>query len=136
MSGVPTPEINATLNSLHIIIKMRARLIAATALTTAIRAAAALVTLEFHGTLHASLITPMFYEHCPFCSKLPSWQVWAAQGARPGQDIRAVGSDIREGQTVLGRGERVGPAEVGLLATIGAARIQARAPHHCKEEFS
>lgn len=45
-----------------------------------------------------------------------------------------MGSDIREGQTVLGRGERVGPAEVGLLATIGAARVQARAPAAAKKQ--
>lgn len=46
------------------------------------------------------------------------------QAARPGQDIRAVGSDIRAGETVLAAGERVGPAEIGLLATVGAATVQ------------
>ena len=46
------------------------------------------------------------------------------QAARPGQDIRAVGSDIRAGETVLAAGERIGPAEIGLLATVGAANVQ------------
>lgn len=46
------------------------------------------------------------------------------QAARPGQDIRAVGSDIRAGETVLAAGERIGPAEIGLLATVGAAIVQ------------
>ena len=37
-----------------------------------------------------------------------------------------MGSDIRAGQTVLAAGERIGPAEVGLLATVGAAEVQVR----------
>uniref|UniRef100_A0A8C4Q310 Uncharacterized protein n=1 Tax=Eptatretus burgeri TaxID=7764 RepID=A0A8C4Q310_EPTBU len=40
--------------------------------------------------------------------------------ARPGQDIRCVGQDIRRGECVLSRGSQLGPAEVGLLATLGA----------------
>ena len=49
------------------------------------------------------------------------------QAARPGEDIRAVGSDIRAGETVLAAGERIGPAEIGLLATVGATAVQV--PH-------
>lgn len=47
-----------------------------------------------------------------------------SQEARPEQDIRAVGSDIREGQTVLAEGDRIGPAEIGLLATVGAVHVE------------
>lgn len=43
----------------------------------------------------------------------------------PGQEIRQVGSDVAAGEMVLGRGERLGPAEVGLLATVGAQFVDA-----------
>ena len=43
-----------------------------------------------------------------------------------GEDVRAVGSDIRRDQLVLERGELVGAAEVGILATVGAAEVQVR----------
>ncbi|KAK9788847.1 hypothetical protein WJX73_005383 [Symbiochloris irregularis] len=52
----------------------------------------------------------------------------AARG--PGQDVRAVGSDIQEGQVVLKKGTRLNAAEIGLLATVGASRVQVHvAPH-------
>ncbi|GFN82326.1 gephyrin [Plakobranchus ocellatus] len=41
-----------------------------------------------------------------------------------GQDIRAVGSDISLGQEVLRPGQRLGPAEMGLLATVGVTSVQ------------
>lgn len=40
-----------------------------------------------------------------------------------GSGIRPVGSDIEAGQLVLERGTLLGPAEIGLLATIGAMRV-------------
>jgi gephyrin len=43
--------------------------------------------------------------------------------AKVGQDIRAIGSDIQPNEEVLAAGERVGVAEVGLLATVGAATL-------------
>jgi len=36
------------------------------------------------------------------------------------QNIREIASDIAPGELVLGKGERIGPAEIGLLATVGA----------------
>lgn len=42
---------------------------------------------------------------------------------RPGEDIRPVGSDVAAGQVVLQAGERLGVAEIGLLATVGAAQV-------------
>ncbi|KAK9840649.1 hypothetical protein WJX81_006905 [Elliptochloris bilobata] len=48
--------------------------------------------------------------------------VKAAKG--PGDDVRAVGSDIKAGEVVLQRGDRLGAAEIGLLATVGAAKLQ------------
>ena len=44
--------------------------------------------------------------------------------AKAGQDVRAVGSDIQAGQLVLPAGTLLGPAEIGILATVGAAELQ------------
>ncbi|XP_055879906.1 gephyrin-like isoform X4 [Biomphalaria glabrata] len=41
-----------------------------------------------------------------------------------GQDIRPVGSDIEKGQEVLSVGQRLGPSELGLLATVGVTTVQ------------
>ena len=46
----------------------------------------------------------------------------AAKG--PGDDVRAVGSDIQAGQVVLHKGTRLGAAEIGILATVGASEVQ------------
>ncbi|MHB8241964.1 MAG: molybdopterin molybdotransferase MoeA, partial [Solirubrobacteraceae bacterium] len=40
-----------------------------------------------------------------------------------GQDIRRAGEDIRAGRPVLGRGRPLGPAEVGVLASLGRATV-------------
>uniref|UniRef100_UPI00358E4A1A gephyrin n=1 Tax=Myxine glutinosa TaxID=7769 RepID=UPI00358E4A1A len=43
--------------------------------------------------------------------------------ARPGQDIRCIGHDIKRGECVLAKGTHMGPSEVGLLATLGAIDV-------------
>ena len=45
-------------------------------------------------------------------------------GERPGQNVRAAGEDIAAGAVLLPRGRRLGPAELGLLASIGAAEVE------------
>ena len=46
-----------------------------------------------------------------------------------GSEVRAVGSDIPLGATILHAHERIGPAEVGLLATVGCVHVDVhRAP--------
>ncbi|CAI5474258.1 unnamed protein product [Closterium sp. Yama58-4] len=50
-------------------------------------------------------------------------RVTIVKGATVGQDIRPVGSDLAAGTVVLQAGEQLGPAELGLLATVGAARV-------------
>jgi molybdopterin molybdotransferase len=40
----------------------------------------------------------------------------------PGDAIHTVGQDIGRGQLVLARGARIGPADIGLLATVGRTR--------------
>lgn len=50
-----------------------------------------------------------------------------AQAAKgPGDDVRAVGSDIKAGEVVLPKGSVIGAAEVGLLATVGASKLKVR----------
>ena len=44
--------------------------------------------------------------------------------SKAGEDIRQAGSDIRAGQPVLQAGDMLGPAEIGLLATVGAAQVK------------
>jgi molybdopterin molybdotransferase len=47
----------------------------------------------------------------------------------PGQNIRRAGEDVARGDVVLSRGQRLGPAELGLAASIGMASLQvARRP--------
>lgn len=41
-----------------------------------------------------------------------------------GENIRKFGEDIREGAQVLAAGTRLGPAHMGLLASVGVARIR------------
>ena len=43
----------------------------------------------------------------------------------PQADVRPVGQDIRSGQRVLEAGIRLGPQEIGLLASLGYTAIQA-----------
>jgi gephyrin len=42
---------------------------------------------------------------------------------KPGDDIRPVGVDVEAGQRILAAGERLGPAEIGLLATVGVTNV-------------
>lgn len=43
---------------------------------------------------------------------------------QPGQWIRREGEDVRLGDTVLKRGQKLGPAELGLAASLGLAHLQ------------
>ncbi|KAL4193081.1 hypothetical protein AMTRI_Chr06g175130 [Amborella trichopoda] len=44
--------------------------------------------------------------------------------ANPGQDIRPVGCDIEKGATILRRGEHIGTAKIGLLASMGMVMVK------------
>jgi molybdopterin molybdotransferase len=46
------------------------------------------------------------------------------RSARPGESINPRGQDIAEGQVVLEAGTGLGPAEVGLLATLGIREVE------------
>ena len=42
----------------------------------------------------------------------------------PGHDVRPIGFDITKGERVLSAGDRLGPAELGLLATVGVTKVK------------
>jgi molybdopterin molybdotransferase len=44
--------------------------------------------------------------------------------AAPGQWVRRSGEDVRMGDAVLNRGQKLGPAELGLAASLGLAHLQ------------
>lgn len=44
--------------------------------------------------------------------------------AEAGQWIRLAGEDVRAGETVLHRGQKLGPAQLGLAASLGLAQLQ------------
>jgi gephyrin len=44
---------------------------------------------------------------------------------KPGHDVRPVGSDIGRGEKVLAAGDRLGPAELGILAAVGITTVKA-----------
>jgi molybdopterin molybdotransferase len=47
----------------------------------------------------------------------------------PGRDVRRAGDDVRAGEEVLRRGTELGPAELGVLASLGRERVHcARRP--------
>lgn len=43
---------------------------------------------------------------------------------KPGTDVRRAGEDISAGEVALGAGAQVGPFELGVLASIGCARVR------------
>ncbi len=44
-------------------------------------------------------------------------------GAAPGQHVRRKGGDVAEGEQVLSRGRRLGPAELGLISSLGMPSV-------------
>ena len=49
-------------------------------------------------------------------------RVRALAAVRPGQEVRRAGEDVRAGEVVLRAGAVLGPAEVGVLASVGVPR--------------
>lgn len=43
--------------------------------------------------------------------------------AKPGQHVMETGADLRAGQAVLGRGRRLRPADIAMLASVGALEV-------------
>ncbi|WP_433180872.1 molybdotransferase-like divisome protein Glp [Actinoallomurus sp. CA-150999] len=53
-------------------------------------------------------------------------KVTIRRSATPGHYIRRAGEDVTAGQTVLPEGTRLGPAQIGMLAAVGRARVLVR----------
>ena len=49
----------------------------------------------------------------------PGAEITVTEAPATGEHVRHAGEDIRRGSPLLGRGTRLGPAEVGLLASVG-----------------
>ncbi len=47
-------------------------------------------------------------------------------GQRKGQHLRRAGEDLARGQVALAAGKRIGPAELGVMASLGVAEVQVR----------
>ncbi len=58
------------------------------------------------------------------CSLLDDGRVQINAAVKAGQNIRKSGEDMQLGSTVLTAGTRLGPAELGLAASMGCARLQ------------
>ena len=59
----------------------------------------------------------------PESGPLISTQVSILHPGKSGDYVRPEGQDLRKGQTILERGHRLRPQDIGMLATIGAARV-------------
>ncbi|MBX3011731.1 MAG: hypothetical protein KF832_09485 [Caldilineaceae bacterium] len=68
----------------------------------------------------------MVEETTPVAGPNGQRRVHIRQQVRAGADIRVVGSDIGQGEMVLTAGVQLGAAEIGLLATVGAAEVPVR----------
>ncbi len=56
-------------------------------------------------------------------TRLEDGQVLVGEEVEAGHDVRRAGDDVRAGEVVLPAGCRVGPAELGVLASLGAATV-------------
>jgi molybdopterin molybdotransferase len=50
-------------------------------------------------------------------------QVFIPPGQRAGQNLRRAGEDLAQGSAALPAGKRIGPAELGLVASLGIAEV-------------
>ncbi len=57
------------------------------------------------------------------CEVLADGRIQVREAVEPGQWIRRSGEDVRRGEVVLSRGERLNPASLGLAAGIGLADL-------------
>lgn len=50
-------------------------------------------------------------------------KVWFEAGQQAGQNVRQAGEDLARGEVAIARGTRIGPAELGLAASLGQAEL-------------
>jgi len=57
---------------------------------------------------------------------LAGGRISVGPGHRAGENLRRAGEDLAQGQVALAAGKRLGPAELGLLASLGMAEVPVR----------
>jgi molybdopterin molybdotransferase len=57
---------------------------------------------------------------------LEGGRISVGPGHRAGENLRRAGEDLAQGQVALAAGKRLGPAELGLLASLGMAEVPVR----------
>ncbi|MGB5250853.1 MAG: gephyrin-like molybdotransferase Glp [Gammaproteobacteria bacterium] len=74
------------------------------------------------ASVPATLDTVVMQEHV----RVDGDHAIVSAGHRPGQHVRQAGEDIRAGSLALAAGTCIGPAQTGLLASLGVARVRVR----------
>jgi len=67
-------------------------------------------------------------EPLPILDSTGRKQVNISATVKAGDDVRPIGVDIQAGERVLTAGDKLGPAEIGLLATVGATHVSVFSP--------
>lgn len=60
--------------------------------------------------------------------RLEEGAVFIPTGRKAGENLRLAGEDLARGQPALSAGKRVGPAELGLIASLGYGEVAVRRP--------
>lgn len=60
------------------------------------------------------------------CVRLDAETVVVPAGQESGQNVRRAGEDLARGKPALSAGKRLGPAEIGLLASLGIGEVMVR----------
>jgi molybdopterin molybdotransferase len=63
------------------------------------------------------------FDQAPAGARAVSGTVRVFKAARPGNNIREAGQDVRRGQVVLPRGTVLRPADIGVIASLGLDRV-------------
>ncbi len=59
-------------------------------------------------------------------SRVEGDNLFVPPGQRPGQNTRRAGEDLQAGKAALPAGRRLGPADIGLIASLGLAEVTVR----------
>ncbi|HSG23052.1 MAG TPA: gephyrin-like molybdotransferase Glp [Azonexus sp.] len=59
-------------------------------------------------------------------TRLEAGAVFIPSGQRHGQNTRRAGEDLARGSVALAAGKRIGPAELGLIASLGIAEVEVK----------
>lgn len=62
-------------------------------------------------------------EHASEVESMGAWLLEVGEPVPPGKNVGAIGEDVPSGTTVVKRGRRLRPEDVGVLASVGAAEI-------------